>query len=129
MTTPRREDITRRVATQLAEELDPSFLKAVEEELAIVRQQMPSISYDESVEDAAIKVAIAALLVQIASFAVQIYDVYKRESKPLPQEEEYVLEVQQKIGMDVLNSASPENRKQIKRITQMTVREILESEN
>ncbi|MCC5611384.1 hypothetical protein LC612_32755 [Nostoc sp. CHAB 5834] len=129
MATLRREDIARHVAAQLANEFDPSLPEAVEEELAIFKQQAPSISYDESLEGTALKVAIAALLVQIASFAVQIYDVYKQESKPLPQQEEYVIEVQQKIGTDVLNSASPEKRKQIKLITQITVRKILESEN
>ncbi|MBN3961774.1 hypothetical protein [Nostoc sp. NMS8] len=129
MVTLQREDIARHVAAQLASEFDPTLPEAVEKELERARQQKLSPSYDESVEVAALGVAIAALLVQVASFAVQIYDFFRQDSRPLPEEEEYMLMVQEKIGMEVLDSASPEKRKQIKRIIKVVVLEIIEQED
>ncbi|MBD1999283.1 hypothetical protein H6G00_22165 [Leptolyngbya sp. FACHB-541] len=123
-----RDDLARKVSITLASELEQNLPELVEQEIELQKHSKP-ISTDESIEIAMLGLAVAALVLQIAAFAIQIRDSRRQQLKSLPEISEYELEVQQRLGAKVLTAATVEKRQIIKRIIQVTVLEILEDLN
>jgi hypothetical protein len=124
------KDVAIRSARKLTDEYGQDLPQAVEEELDRIRKKNSDRSPDESIEVVAIVLGVAQLVVAIAQLAVDLSNLFKQRSEPLPLPEEMVILVRQKIPKDTIKAAQRAKKEDlIKRITIIVVEDILNDEN
>jgi hypothetical protein len=124
------KDVAIRSARKLADEYGQDLPQAVEEELDRIRKKNLDRSPDESFEVVAIVLGVAQLVVAIAQLAVDLRNLFKQRSEPLPLPEDLVILVWQKIPEDTIKAAHREGKKDlIERITIIVVEDILNDED
>jgi hypothetical protein len=120
-----RDNIAHMSAIELTGEFGTNLVNEVDEELRLIVETLEFTSTEESFEKFTLGISVAALIVQIASFSVQINDSFIRDNHSAPSNEQLYLAVQQEIMQTTNEPLSPAQNKSLNIIIKVTVTQTL----
>lgn len=125
MISKKEESIAINTASLLSQEWgEANLLESVNqkiEELKITEKKPPST--EECIE-LGIGIAIASLIVTVAGVALQAYDIFFKKNKRKPTSGELEGEILPELNRQI-SVASPEERKKIVRVTEVSIRVVI----
>jgi hypothetical protein len=116
-------DIARKTSVELASEFGLNLPDEVDKELKLIVQNPEST--EESLEKMALGVSIASLIIQVASFCVQIHDSHRQDVQSLQPHEELYLATYQEVQDKISETLSSEQTESLDRIIHVTVSQTL----